>query len=213
MRDKTVHNPIVGQGSQGLAVDFVGGRVGYRSRLGGGRGQHLPRAAGFTNGSTPTVIDATAGLGRDAFLLASLGSHVTLLERSPEVYKLLEDALLAARVAGPRVADVVARMTLLYGDAINLLSGLKADAVIVDPMHPHRRKSSLVKKEMRLLRRLVGEDSDALELVQAALASARKRVVLKWPRHADALDGLPKPCHRILGKTMRYDVFMCHRSI
>ena len=73
--------------------------------------------------------------------------------------------------------------------------------VIVDPMHPPRKKSSLVKKRMRLLRQLVGADSDALELMQAALGSAGKRVVLKWPLRADALEGLSKPCHQIIGKT------------
>ncbi len=205
-------DPRAASAAHGLVLDFVGGPVGHRSRFGGGRGQHLPRAAGFTNGSTPTVIDATAGLGRDAFLLASLGAQVTLLERSPEVYKLLEDGLAAARASEPHVAEIVARMTLLYGDAKFLLSRLKADVVIVDPMHPPRKKSSLVKKEMRLLRQLVGADSDSLELMQAALAAARKRVVLKWPLHADALEGLPKPCHQIIGKTTRYDVFMCHRD-
>ncbi len=213
MVNDSMIEPAGGTRAQGLVLDFVGGPVGHRSRFGGGRGQHLPRAAGFVNAHTPTVIDATAGLGRDAFLLASLGGHITLLERSREVHKLLEDGLSAARAAGPDVAEVVARMTLLYGDAKILLSSLEADVVIVDPMHPPRRKSSLAKKEMRLLRQLVGVDSDALELMQAALATARKRVVLKWPLHADALDGLPKPCHQILGRTTRYDVFMCHRGV
>jgi 16S rRNA (guanine1516-N2)-methyltransferase len=139
-----------------------------------------------------------------------MGAHVTLLERSPEVHKLLKDALAAAHASGSRAAAIVDRMTLLQGDARVLLSGLQADVVIVDPMHPPRKKSSLVKKEMRLLRQLVGEDPDALELMQAALACARKRVVLKWPLHADALIGLPPPSHQIVGKTTRYDVFMRH---
>ena len=71
----------------GLVIDFVGGAVGHRSRAGGGRGQALPKAAGFTKGQTPTVIDATAGLGRDAFLLASLGGHVTVSYTHLDVYK------------------------------------------------------------------------------------------------------------------------------
>lgn len=191
-----------------LILDFSGGAVGHRVRFGGGRGQALPKAAGFMSGNTPSVVDATAGLGRDAFLLASLGGHVTLVERSPKVHALLKDGLARARAAGPEVAAVVARMTLLYGDAKDLLSGLKADVVFVDPMHPPRKKTALVKKEMRLLRQLVGTDPDALELMQAALASARKRVVLKWPLYADAIEGLLKPSHQIIGKTMRYDVFM-----
>jgi 16S rRNA (guanine1516-N2)-methyltransferase len=199
---------IIGNTRQEFKLDFNGGALGHRVRFGGGRGQALPKAAGFTGGNTPSVVDATAGLGRDAFLLASLGAQVTLLERSPEVHALLKDGLARARAAGPEVAAIVARMTLLYGDAKDLLPGLQADVVIVDPMHPLRKKTALVRKEMRLLRQLVGSDPDALELMQAALASARKRVVLKWPLHADDLEGLSKPSHQIIGKTTRYDVFM-----
>ena len=74
------------------AFDFVNGAVGYRFRSGASRRDPLARAAGFARGSVPTIVDATAGLGRDAFLLATLGAQVTLLERSAEVHDLLRDA-------------------------------------------------------------------------------------------------------------------------
>ncbi len=100
-----------------MIVDFVGGAVGHRFRFGGGRGQALPRAAGLTGSATPRIVDATAGLGRDAFLLASLGAEVTLLERSPEVHALLADGIARASQASPEFAAIVARMTLHLGDA------------------------------------------------------------------------------------------------
>ena len=140
-----------------LVCDFTGGAVGHRLKFGGGRGQALPKAAGFTKGRTPSVIDATAGFGRDAFLLASLGAEVTLIERSVDVHAMLEEGLERARCAGGQVADIVARMTLLFGDAKELLAGLSADVVVVDPMHPPRKTKALVKKEMRVLRQFVGE--------------------------------------------------------
>ena len=195
-------------GESRLIVDFVGGAVGHRLRFGGGRGQALPRAAGFTRGQTPSVIAATAGLGRDASLLASLGAEVTLIERSPEVHALLADALARAGSAGPDYASIVGRMTLLLGDARTLLKGLAAEVVLVDPMHPPRGNTALVKQEMRLLRQAVGDDPDAFELMQAAFASATKRVVLKWPMRAEAMPGLRPPSHQIAGKSTRYDVFM-----
>jgi 16S rRNA (guanine1516-N2)-methyltransferase len=191
-----------------LVCDFTGGAVGHRLRFGGGRGQALPRAAGFANGHTPSVVDATAGLGRDAFLLASLGAHVTLLERSPEVHALLEQGLARAEAAGSEFAEIVGRMTLIKGDAKNILCDLAPEVVLVDPMHPPRKNTALVKKEMRLLRQLVGADTDALELMQVALRSATRRVVLKWPLRADSMEDLRAPSHRILGKSTRYDVFM-----
>lgn len=191
-----------------LVCDFTGGAVGRRLRAGGGRRQALPRAAGFTKGRTPVVVDATAGLGRDAFLLASLGAKVTLVERSPEIHALLQGGMARAEEAGGAVAETIARMTLVLGDAKLLLPELKAEVVLVDPMHPPRGNSALVKKEMRLLRAVVGSDPDAFDLMQAALAGASKRVVLKWPLHAAGMAGLAPPSHQIRGKTTRYDVFM-----
>ncbi|MBF0563547.1 MAG: class I SAM-dependent methyltransferase [Alphaproteobacteria bacterium] len=191
-----------------LRLDFVGGPLGHRLRFGGGRDQALRRAVGFSNGNRPNIVDATAGLGRDAFLLASFGAHLTLVERSPEVYVLLQDALERASASGPALAEICRRMTLLYGDAKDLLPNLAVDVVLVDPMHPPRKNSALVKKEMRILRQLVGGDTDAVELMFVALACARQRVVLKWPLHAEFLPGLRKPSHQIMGRTTRYDVFM-----
>jgi 16S rRNA (guanine1516-N2)-methyltransferase len=193
---------------QELVCDFVGGALGHRLRAGIGRHQPLPKAAGFARNPLPRVVDATAGLGRDAFLLATLGAEVTLLERSPEVHALLERGLAQAADAGSGFAEIVARMTLVRGDARDLLPTLNPEVVIVDPMHPDRRSTALVKKEMRLMRKLVGADPDALELMQVALAHASQRVVLKWPLRADAMPGLKQPSHQILGKTIRYDVFM-----
>lgn len=154
------------------------------------------------------MVDATAGLGRDAFLLASLGAEVTLIERSPQVHGRLAQAIAAAREADPDTAAAASRMDLRLGDARELLKELSPDVVVVDPMHPERTSSALVKKDMRLLRSLVGTDPDQLELMQAALASARKRVVLKWPRKGAPMPGLRAPSHQIVGKTLRYDVFM-----
>jgi 16S rRNA (guanine1516-N2)-methyltransferase len=159
-------------------------------------------------GNTPRVVDATAGLGRDAFLLASLGAAVTLIERSPEMHRLLADGLARAQDAGGDVADVVGRMTLLHGDARDLLPTLSPEVVLVDPMHPPRKSSALVKNELRLIREIVGADEDADELMKVALATASKRVVLKWPQRAVPMAGIRLPSHRITGKTTRYDVFM-----
>jgi len=191
-----------------LICDFTGGAVGHRFRFGGGRGQALPKAVGMKNGKTPKIVDATAGLGRDSFLLASLGAEVTLIERSHEMHKILEEGLARAIDAGGDVADVISRMTLLHGDAKDLLPTLTPEVVLVDPMHPPRKKSALVKNEMRLIRDLVGTDEDSVELMKIALATASKRVVLKWPLRADSVEGIELPSHQITGKSTRYDVFM-----
>jgi len=191
-----------------LRLDFAGGAVGYRFRRGGERGHPLVKAAGLKKDRFPVIVDATAGLGRDAFLLASAGANVTMLERSAEVHELLKNALARAAAESPELAEVTSRMTLIHGDARHLLPALAPDVVIVDPMHPPRRNTALVKEEMRLLSGIVGADEDSDELMRIALASARERVVLKWPLRAAALLAAPKPSHQFAGKTVRYEVFL-----
>jgi 16S rRNA (guanine1516-N2)-methyltransferase len=196
------------QATSDLRVDFVNGAVAHRLRFGGGRGQDLAKAMGLRAGKTPDVIDATAGLGRDAFLLASLGAQVTLIERSATMHALLADGLDRAAKQGGEFGEIVNRMTLLHGDAKDLLPDLSAEAILVDPMHPPRKNSAWVKKELRQVREIVGTDDDAADLVRVALLHASNRVVLKWPAKADTIAGI-KPCtHQILGKSTRYDVFM-----
>jgi len=191
-----------------LVVDFVGGAVGHRFRSGEGRGQALAKAVGLTRGVTPEIVDATAGLGRDAFLLASLGARVTLIERSETMHALLADGLTRAAAEGGQYAETVARMTLMHGDSCELLPSLRPQVVLVDPMHPPRGNTALVKKEMRQIREIVGTDPDAEKLMQVALEAALNRVVLKWPLRAEPMVGLRKPSHQILGKSTRYDVFV-----
>ena len=124
------------------------------------------------------------------------------------MHRLLAEGLERARNAGGAVAEVIGRMTLLHGDARDLLVGLSPEVVLVDPMHPERKNSALVKQEMRLIREIVGTDEDSAELMREALATASKRVVLKWPLRADPLAGIGAPSHQILGKSTRYDVYM-----
>lgn len=188
-------------------IDFTDGSTGYKLRRGEAQGHPLTKATGILKNTDLTIVDATAGLGRDAFMIASLGVDITLIERAPQVHRLLASALDEARENSPELAAIVDRMTLLLGDAQVLLPSLSADIIMVDPMHPERTSSALVKQEMQTLRDLVGSDPDSSRLVEAALAAASKRVVLKWPLRAAAPEGLRKPTFTLSGKTVRYDVF------
>ena len=189
-------------------MDFVEGAVAHRRQFGGGAGQMIAKAVGIAQGIRPRVLDATAGLGRDAFVLASLGCQVDLIERQPLIGALLEDGLQRA-TADAEVASIVARMRLLQGNAIELMSAWQDGApqvIYLDPMFPHRDKSALVKKEMRLFRPFVGDDLDAPALLQAALRLASHRVVVKRPRKAPIIEGA-KPGYALEGKSSRYDIY------
>jgi len=191
-----------------VRVDFVAGAVAHRRLFGGGSGQMIAKAVGVQPGVRPLVLDATAGLGRDAFVLAELGCAVTLIERQPLVAALLEDGMQRA-LADPVVATIVAQMRLLRGNAIDLLrawEGEPPQVIYLDPMFPHREKSASVKKEMRLFRPLVGDDDDAPALLAAALALATHRVVVKRPRKAPEIAGA-KPGYVLEGNSSRFDIY------
>ena len=191
-----------------VRVDFVEGQAAHRRLFGGGSGQMIAKAVGVAQGIRPQVLDATAGLGKDAFVLASLGCRMTLIERQPLIAALLEDGLQRAR-ADAEVAPIVERMRLLVGNAIEHMRAWQGDppqVIYLDPMFPHRDKSALVKKEMRVFRPLVGDDMDAPALLEAALALATHRVVVKRPRKAPIIVG-PKPSHSLEGKSSRYDIY------
>lgn len=195
-----------------LNIDFVTGAVGHRLRFGGGRGQDLAKAMGLRAGKTPMIVDATAGLGRDSFLLASLGAQVILIERSEKMHALLVEGMNRAENEGGEFREIIGRMSLMKGDAKDLIPELSGEAILIDPMHPPRQKSALVKRELRQVREIVGTDDDAADLVRIALAHAQNRVVIKWPAKADPIDGLKACTHQILGKTTRYDVFMVNNE-
>lgn len=204
--------------SNGITVDFISGRQGHRRRFGGGRGQPLARAIGLKGGAAPSVVDATAGLGRDAFVLAWLGARVTLVERSSVLVALLEDGLARLAADADLSGQLQGQLELVAADAINWLTHCPAaqrpDVVYLDPMYPHRSKSALVKKEMRALRTLVGNDGDANELLCAALSCARKRVVVKRPVKAPTLVDAKhrQPIGNVQSKNTRYDIYPCDNT-
>ncbi|MBF9002017.1 class I SAM-dependent methyltransferase [Vibrio nitrifigilis] len=200
-----------------IYVDWVSGAVAHRRKFGGGKGQAIAKAAGLNKGAMPTVLDGTAGLGRDAFVLASLGCRVQLVERHPVVAALLDDGINRAKQDEDIGHWVTERVQLLHASSHDALSQLmkddnfvRPDVVYLDPMYPHpegKKKSALVKKEMRVFQSLVGADNDADSLLEPALALATKRVVVKRPDYADWL-AEQKPTMAIETKKNRFDVYV-----
>ena len=190
-----------------VRVDFLSGAVAHRRKFGGGSGQQIAKAIGIKPGVRPRVADLTAGLGRDSFVLASLGCEVQMVERTPVVGLLLEDGLARAS-ADPEVGDLVDRMTLYRGEGLDWLQQAEQapEVVYLDPMFPHSSKSAQVKKEMLLFRRLVGADSDTDQLLELALERAEYRVVVKRPRKAPTLNAR-KPSYSLEGKSGRFDIY------
>ncbi len=192
-----------------MYVDFLEGKSLYRLDFGGGRSQAIAKAVGLKKGLNPIVVDATAGLGRDGFVLAALGCCVHMLERSPIVAALLEDGLNRAK-EDPRIGSwVLERLSVNCSDSISGLSSLLfvPDVVYLDPMFPEKQKSALVKKDMRMIKEIVGFDSDANLLFDIAIKTAKERVVVKRPAHAYSLVE-QKPNTVIETKKNRFEIYL-----
>ncbi len=181
--------------------DLLGLEV--RRRIAAGRQQPFARAFGLHRGGKPSVLDATAGLGRDSSVLGGLGCRVTALERQPVVHALLSHA-------AERMAALSPIQLLPCQDALNYWSSGAAerpDIIYLDPMYPLRGKAALAKKEAQILRALAGDDADADGLLAPALAQACQRVIVKRHPQAPWL-AQQKPAHSLAGSRARYDVYL-----
>lgn len=197
----------------GIFVDFVSGAMAHRRKFGGGRGEAVAKAVGIKKDYLPDVIDATAGLGRDAFVLAALGCRVRMLERHPVVAALLDDGLQRGYQDIEIGEWLKQRMSLIHASSITALADIVSppDVIYLDPMYPHRQKSALVKKEMRVFQSLVGADDDADGLLAPALALAKRRVVVKRPDYAEPLAGQKAPS-AVTTKSHRFDIYPCIKT-
>lgn len=203
---------VVGETDAWLEVDGTEVRVSFdsatmRHRRRGGHNELLGRAVGVRASHKPRVWDATAGMGRDAFVLADLGCNVMLNERIPVLAWLLNEAVSAASVSAHRhVREAAVRMAVSAGDSCR--SAVPSDAVLyLDPMFPERKKVAAVKKEAVMLQRLVGGHHDAEQLWAWAWAQPVERIVVKRPLRAPVL-GAQRPSHTLSGKSVRFDVFV-----
>ena len=194
-----------------VAADFGGTAMRYRRR--GGHNELLGKAVGVGKKPHLRILDATAGLGRDSFVLADLGCDVILCERHPVIVEILLAGMCVARAQGDSWLDeVLGRMRLSPGDAREASTDILADVDVVylDPMFPQRDKSAAVKKEMALFQLLLDDNAteqDADELLLWALQLDVARVVVKRPPRAPDLAGRA-PSHCISGKAVRYDVYV-----
>jgi 16S rRNA (guanine1516-N2)-methyltransferase len=209
-------HPIDARQSGPIDIDFVAGATARRA-LGGA--ELIVKAVRGRSKQPLLVLDATAGLGRDSFVLASRGFNILAIERNPVIAALLADGLLRAAASAAAIAEIASRINLHCAETVDYLNALEVerrpDVIYLDPMFPPSQKSALVKKEMRLFQQLLHptvsidpaiEEQQAAELLRVARAVARVRVVVKRPAKARAL-AAAEPDYALSGKAIRFDVY------
>ncbi|QCI26176.1 class I SAM-dependent methyltransferase [Buchnera aphidicola] len=154
------------------------------------------------------ILDATAGLGKDAFIFVSYGYKVTMIERNPILSILLYDGLVRGLQNNDIKKLIKKNINLIYNTTLNIhqLKIQQPDIIYLDPMFPTRKKS-LSKKEIRTIQNIVGYDTDADNLLLTCLPFAKKKVVVKRPKKSNYLANI-KPNYIIPTKNHRFDIYV-----
>ena len=150
-------------------------------------------------------------------MLATLGCPMTLVECSPVIFSLIEDAVERAALSDDFQPILANGFDIINADANNYIEqkidagSAPPDVIYIDPMFPQRKKSALVKKDMQILQHLHDKDTQDVDrenalLLENALHFAKKRVVVKRPIHAPSIGGR-KPNTSIKSKKTRYDIY------
>ncbi len=176
-------------------------------KRGPGRQHPMLRAiAPLTLPVPSTVVDATLGLGQDAFHMGiMLETNVLGVEASPVILALLEEGTARLRRAGDRWSEGVGRLSVLPGDAETALAGMQTSAhpvVFLDPMFESPLRSP---PGWEVFRSFAVSAPLTEEALRQAVRVAADRVVLKVPRSGRA----PAFCatqfnRRVCGRALDY---------
>lgn len=161
---------------------------------------------------TKHVLDATGGWLGDSLLMCSQNYAVDVLERHWLLQGYAAQACQYLSQSEWAKTNNVSIPQVHRMDAIDYLqkNEVNADCVYIDPMFPSKvKKSAAVRKSMKVLHDMIGQDMDAEQLFEAAYNSTIKRIVVKRPSYADHLGlQIMKPTETLLGKLVRYDVYL-----
>ncbi|MCP4355879.1 MAG: class I SAM-dependent methyltransferase [Proteobacteria bacterium] len=193
-------------------VDFCSKKSIKRINEQGLSKQDLIKAVGLNKKKDLSILDCTAGLGKDSFILASITQKsVMMLERNPTSFALLEDGLkrLNEQTENKQLSQICSRLELKNIDAIEFLKNTeeKFDVIYIDPMFIFKKSKAKVKKEMAFFHETVGDDSDSDILLELALQKANKRVVVKRHKSSPFL-AEQEPNVQFKGKSNRFDVYL-----
>ena len=120
-----------------------------------------------------SILDCTAGLGRDGILLSELGYNVTMIEKNPLLILLIRNYL-------SRNAHIKAR--LLYGDALTYthIAEKEFDYIYIDFMFEKKNNSKPSKYDL-FLRSINYNENNKSGFINKMKNYCKKRIVVKEP--------------------------------
>lgn len=182
-------------------VDFLS--YSLQNRLPSLREEAIVKACGVKNKGAIKILDLTAGWGSDAFMLASSGANVTLVERDPIVFLLLEDGIRRLLEVMPYGMQAINIDAMEYLDSYSL----DFDVIYLDPIRKLQNSNAKNKKEMEMLRSIIQKDQHYENLLNKILTIPNKKVVLKLGKK-EILESRLKPNFIIKGTNTKFLVFL-----
>ena len=173
----------------GLALDHRD--IELRSR----QSSELARACAASG--RPAVADLMAGWGTDGLALALRGCTVTLVERAPIVWAMLDEFVTRLELPAAVLCEPAEQWCEAHPGGV--------DVAYLDPMFPARHKTALPGREMQVLRDLAWRgDTPLPRQIHLARRAARDRVVVKRRAREPVLLA---PDWSVRGRRVRFDVY------
>lgn len=194
-----------------FSIDILNDEILWRLRHSGRSSEPVCKAV-IGKLEKPLVFDATAGLGRESLILQNSGANVYMFERNPIIYLMLFASLHNSK-SSEKLNHLKNSLPILspYGSVLEVQEKKELpcipDVVYYDPMFPQRKKSALVKREMRIFHELVGFDEDTVETANALLKVCKHHLVVKRPSNEAPLELNEKRSSFIDGKACRFDCY------
>ena len=145
-----------------------------------------------------TLLDCTAGYGRDGYILRSMGFNVTMIENSPIISLLLNDALKKLKLS-----DFI----MYHGNSYDYLSHSEKyyDYIYIDFMFNKLKKNSLSSKNDETLKLISFQENDKNNIIRLAIKKSNSRVVVKEPKNS--LSNILKPEYTIKTKLLNFNIY------
>jgi len=80
-----------------------------------------------------SILDCTAGFGKDSYLMSLTGSQISAYESNALMFALLKDGLNRSSIDN---------ITLYKKDALNFIKTSPCEVIYIDPMYPATKKNS-----------------------------------------------------------------------
>ncbi|USS94121.1 class I SAM-dependent methyltransferase [Buchnera aphidicola] len=190
-----------------FTINFLSGKNNFRRKY-NRKKELIIKAVKIKNSKKTIILDATAGLGKDSFILASSGYKIFMIEKNKIIYQLLKNGLKRLYKNMEINMWIKKKMILFHDDSLNFFKHTKIipDVIYLDPMFLNKKKT-LPKKDMSILKILVSKQKITKNLLKKSIKFTKKKVVVKRPIKAPYLENI-KPTYIIYGTKYRFDIYL-----